>query len=104
MSGEIGKTKYQLFVKGIRGENISFVVHKVSWETRQLDVLINTHALSACAARCLAVYIHILIVILSMDSVCVVSQARLRLSGRVWLARLIVVLDGTLPGGSPYYY
>lgn len=35
MSGEIGKTQYQLFVKGIRGENISFVVHKVSWELNQ---------------------------------------------------------------------
>ena len=27
---EVGKTKYQLFVKGIRGENIAFIVHKVS--------------------------------------------------------------------------
>lgn len=64
MSGEIGKTKYQLFVKGIRGENISFVVHKVSWETRQLDVLIRMRHLRVQlgAWQYIYIYIHISIV------------------------------------------
>ena len=29
MTDEVGKTMYQLFVKGIKGENLSILVHKV---------------------------------------------------------------------------
>ena len=31
----VGTTKYQLFIKGIRGENVAIIVHKVSSERGQ---------------------------------------------------------------------